>query len=141
MATKYSAKGTILYFGSANPPSTQVLQIGDIELDLGERVGLADVTTHDNTTGVREKLDVGFKEPAKVSFDIVYDPADAVHEDMRLVELTYAVRYAKIVLPDAGTAQWVGSARVSSFNIGAPVADKLTAKVVLELLGAFTFTA
>ena len=138
---KYSAKGTLLYFGSANPPTTQVLQCGDISLDLGERAPLLDVTTHDSSTGVRAKMDVLFKEPAKISFEILYDPADTVHEDLRASEGTYAVRYTKIVLPDTGAAQWVGQARVASFQIGAPVADKLTAQVVIELLEAFTFTA
>lgn len=138
---KYSAKGTQVYFGSANPPTTQVLQIGDIELDLGERSGLLDVTTHDNSTGVRDKQDVGFKEPAKLSFEIIYDPADAVHEDMRASEASYAARNVKIVLPDMGNAQWVGACRVASFVVSAPVADRLTARVSLELLGAFTFTA
>ncbi len=138
---KYAAKGTKVYFGSASPPTTEVLNLKDIELDLGDRIGLLDTADHNDTTGVRTKMDAGWKEPARISFEIDYDPADTVHEDMRAVHATYAARNVKIVLPDAGNAQWVGGARVSSFAVGAPVADKLTARVTIDLLGAFTFTA
>ena len=139
--SKYSAKGTVVYFGSANPPTNQVLQIHDVDLDLGERVGLLDTTSHDVTGDTKTKLDAGWKEPAKLSFELDYDPADSVHNDMRTVHETYAVRYVKIVLPDTGNAQWVGAARVASFQVGSPVSDRLTVKVTVELLGAFTFTA
>lgn len=138
---KYAAKGTKVYFGSANPPTTEVLNLQDIELDTGERDSLLDTSDHNNTDGVHSKLDNGWKSPAKLSFEIEYDPADTVHEDMRSCEATYAARNVKIVLPDSGNAQWVGACRVASFTIGAPVAEKLTARVALELLGAFTFTA
>lgn len=138
---KYSAKGTEVYFGSASPPTTEVVNLKDVEIDLGERVGLLDTADHNNTDGVRSKIDSGWKEPARISFEIDYDPADTVHGDMRACHATYAARNVKIVLPDTGAATFVGACRVSSFSIGAPVADKLTARVVLDLLGALTFTA
>lgn len=138
---KYSSKGTKVYFGTASPPTTEVVNLEGVEIDLGERIGLLDTSDHNNTTGIRSKLDAGWKEPAKLSLDIMYDPADTVHEDLRLCELTYAARNVKVVLPDAGNAEWVGACRVASFSIAAPVDGKLTARVSIELLGAFTFTA
>jgi len=139
---KYAAKGTLVYFATANPPTTQsVLGIEDVEIDLGERDPLLDMTTHDNSTGVREKQDNGLKQPAKLTLSILYDPADAVHEDLRGAEQTYAAKYVKLTLPDSGAASWVGACRVASFVIGAPVDGKLTARVVIDLIGAFTFTA
>lgn len=138
---KYAAKGTKVYFGTASPPTTQVLNLKDVELDLGDRIGLLDTADHNDTTGIRTKIDSGWKEPARISFEIDYDPADTVHEDMRSTHATYAARNVKIDLPDAGAASWTGACRVSSFAIGAPVADKLTARVTIDLLGAFAFTA
>lgn len=138
---KYSAKGTALYFGSANPPTTQVTQTGDIEIDLGERDPLIDLSSRDNSSDVRPKAEPYTKQPAKINFDLVYDPADTVHADLAAMHAAHAQRYCKLVMPDTGAATWVGECRVASFVIGAPQADKLSAKVSLELLGAFTFTA
>jgi predicted secreted protein len=138
---KYSAKNTKLYFGSANPPTTLVTQTGDIEIDLGERSPLIDLSSRDNATDVNPKADPGRKEPAKISFDLVYDPADSVHADLAAKNAAHSTSYAKIELPDAGAGTFVGECRVASFVIGAPMSDKLSAKVTIELLGAFTFTA
>jgi hypothetical protein len=137
---KYPAKGALVYFGSANPPTTLIGQMGDCEFDTGERDGLLDSTTHD-TSNTREKLDNTLKQPPKLGGDILYDPADTVHEIVRSNQQVYAAGYCKVVLPDAGNAQWVFPARVMSFVVGLPVADKMSAKIAIEGMGAATFTA
>lgn len=138
---RYPAKGTKIYFGSANPPTTEVLNLGDIEFDPGERLEALPTHDHNNTSGVLTKMDSGWKQAASLSFAIDYDPADTVHEDMRAVHATYAARNVKLVLPDAGNATIVGPVRVKSFPTALPVSGKVTNQVVLEFLDAFTFTA
>ncbi len=137
---KYPAKGAKVYFDTNNPPTTLIGQMGDSEFDTGERDGLVDATTHD-TSLTRDKIDNKLKEPPKLDGEIIYDPADVVHESLRAKQKTYATGYCKVELPDAGAAQWVFPARVRTFGVGLPVADKMAAKISIEGMGDDTFTA
>lgn len=138
---KFKAKGLILKVGASNPPTTAVVQLGDSNIDCGEREGLLDVTTHDNTTGVSEMLDNGFKTPLSISGEILWDPADAVHEVLRAAQDAGTSLYALAILPDTGAAQFLASVRVKSLGIALPVKGKLSANVTLEGLASTTFTA
>ncbi len=138
---KYPAKGALVYFGTANPPTTLIGQMGDAEFDTGERDGLLDSTTHD-TSLVRDKLDNTLKQPPKLGGEILYDPASTEHEILRSKQAAHStVMYCKVVLPDAGNAQWIFPARCASFVVGLPVADKMSAKIAIEGMGAEAFTA
>lgn len=138
---KYPAKGALVYFAAANPPTVLIGQMGDAEFDTGERDGLLDSTTHD-TSLTRDKLDNTLKQPAKLSGDIIYDPAAVDHEGLRAQQESGASGYfCKVVLPDAGAAQWIFPARCAMFVIGLPVADKMSAKISIEGKGANAFTA
>lgn len=137
---KFKSRGLIVKIGAANPPTTAIAQLGDGTLDLGEREGLVDVTTHDNTTGVVEQLDVGFKMPLTFQGDILWDPADTVHEVIRAAQDAGTLLYFLIIIPDAGTAQFLAQVRVKSISAPLPVKGKLSASLSIEGVGSSTFT-
>lgn len=138
---KYKAKGAVFKWGAANPPTTVIGQAGDSTIELGERAGLLDVTTHDNSTGTFDKLDAGFKEPFKFSGELLWDPADATHEILRAAQDAGTAGYLLVILPDAGAAQWIVPSRITSIGLPLPVNGKLMANVVIDGTGASTFTA
>ena len=138
---KFKSKGLSALIGASNPPTTAILQLGDGNIDLGEREGLIDVTTHDNSTGVTEQLDNGFKTPMSFSGEILYDPADSVHEVIRAALDAGTALYIKLVLPDTGAATFIAACRVKSFGVAVPVKGKLSAQLSVEGMGATTFTA
>lgn len=138
---KFKAKGCIFKWGSANPPTTVIGQAGDSTISLGDRAGLLDVTTHDNSSGTFDKMDPGFKEPFNFSGEIMWDPADATHEILRAAVEAGTSGFLQVILPDAGAAAWVVPSRITSIGLPLPVNGKLMANVVIDGTGASTFTA
>ena len=138
---KFKTKGFIAKIGASNPPTTAIVALGDSTLELGERDALLDVTTHDSTTGVHEFLDNGFKSPASFNGEIIYDPADTVHEVIRAAHEAGTTLYLLAILPDTGAAQFVFAGRVRNLNLPLPVQGKLTLNVTFEGTAATTFTA
>lgn len=138
---KYKSKGIVAKIGAANPPTTAIIQLGDGTLDLGEREGALDVTTHDNGSGTVELLDNGFKTPMSYQGEILWDPADAVHEVMRAAQEAGTALYFLLILTDAGAAQFLCPCRVKSISAPLPVKGKLSANISVEGMGALTFTA
>lgn len=138
---KYKTKGVIAKIAAANPPTTAIVQLGDSTLELGERDALINATTHDTSTGTHEFLDPGFKTPASFNGEILYDPADAVHEVIRAAHDAGTSLYFECTLPDAGAAKFLFQCRVKNCGLPLPVMGKLTLNVTLEGLAATTFTA
>lgn len=137
---KFKAKGLSVKIGASNPPTTAIAQLGDGTLNLGEREAAIDVTTHDNSTGVIDKLDVGFREPISFDGEILWDPDDAVHEVIRAAHAAGTALYLLIILPNTGAAQWLCSVRVKSFTAPLPVKGKLGCNVSIEGMAGDTFT-
>ena len=138
---KYKAKGDIFKWGTANPPTTVIGQAGDSTISLGDRAGLLDVTTHDNSSGTFDKIDAGFKEPFNFSGEILWDPADATHEILRAAVEAGTAGFLEVTLPDAGAAKWVVPSRITSIGLPLPVNGKLMCNIVIDGTGASTFTA
>ncbi len=137
--SKFKTKGLVFKFGAANPPTATTAQCGDGSIDFGEREGLIDSTTHDNTDGVSEMLDNGFKTPNSFEMELMWDPDDATHEALRAAQESGATNYGQLVFPNTGNATLTGPVRVKSFGVPMPVKGKLAANVSLEGLGAFTY--
>lgn len=138
---KFKTKGTIAKIGAANPPTTTIVAMGDVTLNLGDRDALVQVTTHDSSTGIHEFLDQGFAAPPSFSGEIMYDPADTVHEVIRAAHAAGTSLYLKVTLPDTGAADILFPGRVKSLSIPLPVMGKLVMSFEFEGTGAYTFTA
>lgn len=135
---KYKTKGCILKVGVANPPTVVLGQLGDSTIDLGARAALQDSTTHDNTSGTFDKLDVGFIEPPKISGDIMYDPADSQHETIRAAHQAGTLLYYQLILPTTPPKPFTFQGRVSGFSIPVPVNGKLMGNLSVDGVGAYS---
>lgn len=135
---KYKTKGSTLKFGASNPPTAIVGQLGDSTFDVGERVATLDITTHDNTSGVLDKLDPGLMNPPKLDGEIVLDPNDTVHEALRAAQASGSTNYAQLILTNSTNSKFTWACRVSRFTVPIPVNGKLVAQISLEGLGGAT---
>lgn len=131
----YAAFGTLLKI--AGTTVAGVTNIGGPGLTL-ETI---DVTNHSSTSAWREFVG-GLKDGGEISLDIVFDPAAATHKNasggLLYLLTTRASASFTITFPDAAPTTWTFAAFVTSFEVGAPVADGLTASVTLKITGAPT---
>lgn len=138
---KFKTKGLIAKIGNVNPPTTAIVALGDSTLELGERDSLIQATTHDSALGTHEFLDPGFKAPASFSGEILYDPADTVHEVIRAAHAAGTTMYLELTLPDTGSATFLFGGRVRNVSLPLPIMGKLVINVDFEGTGATTFAA
>lgn len=138
---KFKTKGTDAKIGASNPPTTSIVAMGDVTLNLGDRDALMNVTTHDSSTGIHEFIDQGFASPPSFSGEIMYDPADTVHEVIRAAHQAGTTLYLKVTLPDTGAATYLFPGRVKSLSIPLPVMGKLVMSLEFEGTAAYTFAA
>ena len=138
---KFKTKGMTAKIGASASPTTAIVALGDSTLELGERDALINATTHDTSSGTHEFLDPGFKSPASFSGEILYDPADSVHEVIRAAHNAGTTLYLLITLPDTGAATFEFSGRVRNLTLPLPVMGKLSLNVTFEGLAGTTFTA
>ncbi len=133
--TNYAAFGTLLKI--AGTTVAGVTNIGGPGLTL-ETI---DVTNHSSASAWREFVG-GLKDGGEISVDIVFDPAAATHKNasggLLYLLTTRASASFTITFPDAAPTTWTFAAFVTSFEVGAPVADGLTASVTLKITGAPT---
>ncbi len=131
----YAAFGTLLKI--AGTTVAGVTNIGGPGLTL-ETI---DVTNHSSASAWREFVG-GLKDGGEISVDIVFDPVAATHKNasggLLYLLTTRASASFTITFPDAAPTTWTFAAFVTSFEVGAPVADGLTASVTLKITGAPT---
>ncbi len=137
---KFKTKGLVAKIGITSPPSTAIVALGDSTLELGERDSLIQSTTHDSPSGTHEFLDPGYKAPASFSGEILYDPADTVHELIRAAHAAGTTLYLLLALPDTGNAEFLFGGRVRNLSLPLPIMGKLVINVDFEGTGATTFT-
>jgi len=127
------AHGTKLamYDGSNFVDIAEVLDISG----PGIKQETVDVTSHDSTW--REHL-ATIADGGDVSFDINYIPSDTSQQALRAAVADHTNHQFKVTFTDGSTATFDGF--VTSFEIGAPVADKLTASVEIKITGPVTWS-
>ena len=133
---KYDAYGTTLYRGTSGA-GTAIAQIQTIS---GPALALdtEDVTSHDSTNAWEEVVGTILRS-GELSFDIVYDPANATHAAsgsglLADLEGRASTTYT-LVFPDSGATEWVFVAFVTGFEPDAPHDGALTAACTLKLTG------
>jgi predicted secreted protein len=98
---------------------------------------LIDVTTLDDVGGYEQYLQ-GIKKPGTVTFDLVWDPADAQHKGLLNDWLNRTTRNFQLIWSDSGTTQYSFAALVKSWAPKASPKNALTMAVELQLSGAPT---
>ena len=96
--------------------------------------GTVDVTSHDSPW---REYKATIADGGEISFDINYIPSDATHQLIRGAVSDGADHQFQITFTDGSTATFNGI--VTSFEIGAPVADKMSAAIKIKVTGSITF--
>lgn len=99
-----------------------------------------DVTHHSSASAYRQVVP-SFKSAGEVSFDLIYDPADATHELLLTDFENRVLRNFQMVLPDAGNMTYGFAAYVSGGEVQAPIDNALMLAMKLSITGAVTRTA
>lgn len=136
--SKYDAFGTKLYKGTSS--GTLYVNVGNI---TGPALSLdmVEVTTMDSTAAWEEFVG-GLLRSGELTFDIVYDPANATHKNAAggiLADLIarVAITYT-LVFPDAATTEWTWSGFFSGFTPDMSVAGALLSSVTVKPTGVVT---
>lgn len=136
--TNINAFGTKLYRGGT--AGTAIAQVTNITGPNLKR-SMLDVSSHDSTGGWPEFIG-GMFDSSEIKLDINYDPAGATHKNaaggliadfVSGTAVTYALKFS-----DAATTTWSQTCIVSAFEPKAPMKDKLSASVTLQVSGAVT---
>ena len=137
---KVKAKGVILKYGDTADPSTTLPQKTEVSLDLGAW-DRTDVTDHDTSDSTKE-YDTVLKEPPTLDVTGFFDPADTAHAWFVSSHASGAAKYFELVLPDAGDAEFVFQAHVTSLSIGGMTpSGHITFSATLAGTTAATFSA
>lgn len=98
-----------------------------------------DITNHSSASAYRERLP-SFKSGGEVTADLLYNPADVVHEGLFLDFENRALRNFQMQLTDTGTMTFGFAAYVMGMEVQAPIDNALTVAVKLVVTGAVTRT-
>ena len=140
-AKNYPALGTQLQMGDGATPTenfTPIAHLGDIQAPA-IKLDTVEVTSHSDTwkQRVATLLDGG-----DVTLSLNFDPAEATHKNaaggITYAQLNKTLKNWKIQLPDQANSIIAFAAYVTDFQIDAPVAGKLAAKLKLQVSGAVT---
>lgn len=122
---------------ASSPTFTEIANVTSISGPSISR-NTYDVTAHDSANSYMEFIG-GLKDGGELSFDLNWDPADQTHEDLFSDLDDLVPRDYKLVLPN-DIAEFAFEAILTSFEVGLPVDDKLTAAVTYKITGAPTLT-
>lgn len=140
--SKYAAKGAIIEHGGAASGAASyspIPQVKSFEVP-SDQADEIDVTTHDSAGGRKEFLN-GLIDSPDFNLEIVYDPADSVHEALRAAAGGDA-QHIKITLPGASSNHiHEFDALIKGFSTPTPVDGALMSTVTLKRTGADTVTS
>lgn len=137
-----SGFGTLLKAGDGASPETftTVAEVYDIT-GPNPSVESIDMTHHESPNNYREKL-ASFIDGGQISFSANFLPANATQDATQGLLSYFANRTTKnwqIVFPDTGTTTASFAGFVQTYNITAPIDDKLGFEATLEVTGAITW--
>ena len=134
MANKYLGFSVTLGVDDGAGGYTTIAAVRDID-GPSLTTDSVEVTSRDSTNRYREIL-AGMQDGGEVTFDIVYDPADATHNataGLVFLQKNGTSKTYQVAFP--GSINWTFTAIVTKFQVKAPLEDSLTADVTLKISG------
>lgn len=130
------AFGTVWQMHDGGSPGAFIAvgEVTDIDV-LDIEIDDLDVSSHSSPGQWREFV-AGMKDAGELSMEVNYDPA--LHGN--LWAAVGVTRQHKIILPDAGAAEFAFSGFISGMSAEAPHDDKLSATFTIKVTGAVTLT-
>lgn len=98
-----------------------------------------DITNHTSASAYRERLP-SFKSGGEVSLDLLYNPDDAVHENLFVDFENRTLRNFQVVLSNTGSMQYGFASYVMGLEVQAPIDNALMVAVKLVVTGAVSRT-
>ena len=133
MALKYAAKGAVITVGGTAIDGVQSLSVPS------DSVNLIDVSSHDSPSGRHEYVP-GMVDSDDLTFDIIYDSADANHEALRVAPGSAALAFVISLANGTTNDVHTFSAFVTGFSISLAFDGAETATVTLKRSGADAVT-
>lgn len=94
-----------------------------------------DVTHHTSASGYRQIIP-SFKSAGDVTFDLIYDPADAQHDGLLTDFENRTRRNFQLIFPNTGTMTYSFAGYIGGGEISAPIDNALTLGMKISIDGA-----
>lgn len=140
MSLAIAAYGSALKRGDGGSPETFTTVAECKSMDWEISSDVIDVTTHSSAAAgaFREKIS-SLIDAGEISFDINLVPDLAAHVALRTDLTSRVARNWKIVFPNPALTTWSFTGVVTTFGIGMPTDDVLSASITITLTAAPTF--
>lgn len=132
------SQGTLLKMGDGLSPEsfTTIAEVTDISGPSFSRESI-ETTSHDSTGGYREFIP-GLREGGEVTFSVNFMPGDTTHDQSTGMLNQFDddnVHNWQVVYPTTPAKTWNFAAFLTKFDTKAPVGDKLSADITLQVSG------
>jgi hypothetical protein len=141
----YSSFGTLVQMGSTNGGGGTFTTIGQV-LDISGPEFTVDTeeTTNQSSAGGYEEFIPTIKRSGNVTFDVLYDPSNATHEDastgLIFVMVSRALRGFRLLMPVTPAKQWNWLGYVVGFGQANAVAGTQRASITIKISGQPTIS-
>ncbi|RMD51892.1 outer capsid protein Hoc [Candidatus Parcubacteria bacterium] len=139
--TPASAFGTTLAIGDGATPTEAFTTIPGVRNLTGPSYSseTIDVTHHASSGNYRQMLPT-FLSAGEVSFDLLYDSADATHGQLFTDFEARTLRNFELTFTDTGAEKHSFAAYITGMELAAPIDDAVTMSVTLTISGQVTRT-
>jgi hypothetical protein len=127
-------QGTLIQRGDGATPSENFSTIGEV-VDFDGPGGQASVidATHLNSAAKEKRM--GLADEGQFTFNLNFEPSDAVQNALREDRRTRVARKFKIIYTDTAQTTWDFTAYVLNFRTSGGVDDLVRGSVTLEITG------
>ena len=134
---KFDGYGALLEYDDANDGSWVIVgQIRDMDGPEETSDAIEATSQNDNLNNHRDYI-VGLQDTGDLSFELIYDPAEATTNYLRETAIGKFVNF-RTTYPDTAGTTWEFLAMCTSFSPKVPVDGLMTADVTLKCKGQIT---
>ena len=137
LATAIEAQGTVLAFSFGGSP-TSFTTVPNVT-DFSGPGGQASVIDTTNLLSVQKEKMMGLSDAGQLTFNINFDPDNAVHQQIRQAWVERQVCQFRLTFSDGTPTTCVFTGYVLGFQISGGVDAVVKAAVTVEITGALTW--
>lgn len=132
------AQGVLVFWSTSTAQST-AQSVGSI-VGFNGPSGSAGVIDITNLGSTAKEKQMGLPDEGQISFDLIYDSADAGQVALRTDRAARSKRVVSLKLTDTSSSMFYADAYCTGFSITGAVDDVIKASVSLELTGPLTWS-
>lgn len=138
LATAIESQGTVLAFSFGGSP-TSFTTVPNVT-DFSGPGGQASVIDTTNLLSVQKEKMMGLSDPGQLSFNINFDPDNAVHQQIRQAWVERRLCQFRLTFADSTPASCILDGYVLGFTISGGVDAVVKAAITVEITGALTWS-